>query len=148
MLTDALNTFALAEATGNTGTRAIGDVMDLSEVPGDIGAGRPMYFYAQVDTEIEAGAGGTIVFQLVTADNDALTTNAEILFATAALDAATGVAAGTVLFNVALPSRTYRRYLGVREVVAVENTTAGKIDALLTEDLIAYRAYPQAEGVI
>lgn len=144
MIIDKLNRFADAVATGNTGTRVLGDVIDLGTQRRDMGVGETIGFRVQVDTAIAAGSGGTWAVKLTTADDAALSTNAIDLVTSATLDAAAGVAAGTVVLNVYLPSTLFRRYLGVKEVVGTANTTAGKIDAFLCKDLIAYNAY---EGV-
>tara|TARA_R110000851_G_scaffold287513_1_gene441503 strand:- start:11278 stop:11718 length:441 start_codon:yes stop_codon:yes gene_type:complete len=145
MLLDKFNTFAYAAATGNTGTSVVGDVVDTGDVVRDLGAGQPIYLIANVDTAIAAGAGGTYQVVLTHADDAALTTNAENIVTSVAIDAAAGIEAGTRLITVALPSVNYKRYLGVREIVAGANTTAGKINAFLTLDANSYKAYAQAD---
>lgn len=145
MIVDSLNKFAEGTATGNTGTRVIGDVIDLGAPNRDLGAGEPIYLNVVVDTAITAGAGGTIQFALTSAADAALTSSPVNHLITGTLDAAAGVAIGTVLFNVALPSALYGRFLGVREIVAVANTTAGKIDAFLSRNQNAYRSYAGAK---
>lgn len=148
MLRDALNLLAESAATGNVGTNNLGDVINLEDVR-DIGAGKPIYFHASVATAIAAGAGGTIRFEIVSADNAALSTNVVVHHATATLDAAAGIAAGTDLIKVALPAEVangeYGQYLGFREVVGTANTSAGAVDAHLVLDQRAYKAYPNQQ---
>lgn len=144
MLFDTLNTFAEAVATGNTGTRTVGDVIDLGAAPDrDIGVGNHMYLNVVVDTQITAGASGTYQVKLVTSDNSDLSSGTDLVVS-AELDAASNIDAGTAILNVAIPSATYARYLGIQEVVGTANTTAGKITAFLSKDQRSYTAYPDA----
>lgn len=149
MILDNNLVFADAVATGNTGTRILGDVVDL-DVARDIGAGKPLYVIVTIDTAITAGAGGTIQFKVTSADDAALTTNAEDHLVSVNYDAASGVAAGTIVLSAALPAEgmTYGRYIGVRETVATANTTAGKVNAFLALDGKAYKAYPQGQAYV
>lgn len=144
MLFDTLNTFAEAQATGNTGTRTVGDVIDLGATPDrDIGVGNNMYLNVNVSTAIAAGAGGTYQVKLVTSDNSDLSSGTDLVVS-ASLDAAAGIAAGTSILNIAIPSATYARYLGIQEVVGTANTTAGALNAFLSKDQRSYTAYPDA----
>lgn len=144
MLLDKLNTFAEGASTGNTGTRVVGDVIDLGTVSRDLAAGQQVYVEVVVSTAIAAGAGGTYQVVLTHADNEALSTNAVNILTSAAFDAASGIAAGTVLLRAAIPSVDYKRYMGIREIVGTANTSAGAINAHITFDLISHKAY--AEG--
>lgn len=146
MLFDINNTFAEAEATGNTGTRTVGDVIDLgSEQNRDIGVNSPMYLNVQVDTKITAGAGGTYQVNLVTSANSDLSAGTTLI-SSDALDSASDIEKGTQILNGALPSAGYKRYLGIQEVVGTANTTAGKIDAFLSRDQRSYTAYEDAQN--
>ena len=144
MITDKLNRFADAEATGNTGTRVIGDVIDL-EIVRDMGAGKPVYLNVTVDTAITAGAGGTYQIALTSGTDASLSSPVNHVLS-AELDAASGIAAGTVILNVALPMEgtEYKRYIGLREIVGTANTTAGAIDGFLTVDGRSYKSYADA----
>lgn len=144
MLLDQLNTFAEAVATGDTGTRIVGDVIDLGATSRDIAAGKQVFVEVTVETAIAAGTNGTYQIVLTHADNASLSTNAVNLLTSASFDAAAGIPAGTVLLRAALPSADYKRYLGVREVVGTANTSAGAVNAHLTDDLISYKAYDEA----
>ena len=67
MILDERNEFADAVAlnTGAAGSYLIGDQIDLG-VARDIGNGEPLHLVITVDTEIDAGASGTVQFHLAT----------------------------------------------------------------------------------
>ena len=144
MITDAFNTFASAVATGNIGTNLLGDVINLEDLR-DIGNGKQLFLNVVVQTAIAAGAGGTIAVKLTSGTDAALSSPVDHVVS-GTFDANAGIAAGTVLLNIALPAEgtEYKQYIGVQEVVAVANTSAGAIDAYLTIDQRAYKAYPDA----
>jgi hypothetical protein len=146
MLMDKNLTFTEAGATGNTGTRVIGDVIDLGAAR-DIGAGEPVYLNILVQTGITvASSTGTIQFKLTSATDSGISSGTTDHFISAALaTSTTAIPAGTVVANVALPSGSYGRYLAVQEVVATTNTNAGKIAAFLSKSQAAYRAYDGAQ---
>jgi hypothetical protein len=144
MITDKFVYFAEGVATGNTGTRILGDVIDLQQVR-DIGAGQPIYLVVQVKTAITAASGGTYAVKLTSGTNDALA-NPQDHVVSATFSSAATIAAGTELLKVALPMEgpAYKRYIGVQEVVASQNTTAGAVSAFLVFDAVSYKAYPNA----
>lgn len=144
MLLDQLNTFAEAEATGNTGTRVIGDVIDLGATSRDMAAGHQVFVEVTVETAIAAGAGGTYQIVVTHADNSALSSGNVNVLTSASFDAAAGIPAGTVLLRAALPSLDYKRYLGIQEVVGTANTSAGAVNGHITFDLVSYKAYAEA----
>lgn len=138
MIIDERNEFADAAAcTGTAGaTIVVGDVIDLGLDGRQIGVGEEMDLIAKITTGIVAAGAGTIAFHLTTADDAALTTNPVNLMSTAALvtqasTPAAGVVAGTSLFNGPIPRTSYKRYLGIRAVIASNNVSAGNIDAFL-----------------
>ncbi len=146
MLFDVLNTFCEAEDTGDTGTNLLGDVIDLGDGQDrDIGAGKQVFINALVDTAIAAATGGTYKISVVTSDNENMS-SADVLIESPEFDAGAGIAEGEVLLNAALPSDGYKRYLGVREIVGTENTTAGKVTVFLSHDQRAYRAYKDGDN--
>lgn len=148
MLVDELLKMADAESTGNTGTRVVGDVIDLG-VARDIGAGEPVYVNALVETGITAGGTtGTYELAIETSTQAGLTTSTTLV-SSASFDSSAGIDAGTVLLNAVLPAEAasnYGRYLGVKETVGNENTTAGKIDVFLSRDQRAYKNYPKGKS--
>lgn len=148
MLHDKHLLFAEGAATGATGTRVVGDVIDLTHggQRRDIGAGETVFVNVVVTTGITvASSTGTYQVALSTADNDALTTNvSNVVLSAAVATSTTAIPAGTTLLNVAVPSELLRRYIGIREIVATQNTNAGAITAFISKDQAAYRAYDGA----
>lgn len=148
MILDDRNEFldATAVNTGGAGTYTLGDQIDLgASQRRDLGGDQALYLVMQVDTGL-AGSTGTIAFQLVSADDAALTTNPIVHLQTAAFSttgssATTTLAPGTVLLTAQLPRDFYRRYVGIRQVTASAATSAGAISAFLVEDAAAWRAY-------
>lgn len=146
MLNDKSLLFAEGVATGTTTTgRLVGDVIDLGAQRRDIGAGEPIFVNVLVATGITAASAGAYQVALSSADNDALTTNVtNHVLSASQVTGTTAIPAGTVLLNVAVPSDLLRRYVGVREIVTTQNTTAGAITAFLSRDQAAYRNYDGA----
>ena len=144
MLLDKNLTFTENGATGNTGTRVVGDVIDLGTPARDIGAGQPVFLNIRVRTGITvASSTGTIRYQLVSASDDAITSSVVVHAQTGDLTTSTtAIAAGTEIANIAIPAGTsYGRYLAVREVVGTTNTNAGAVSAFLSKQQPAYTAY-------
>ncbi len=96
----------------------------------DIGAGEDIYVIVNtVTAATDTGSDATLLVEVVTADDAALTTNAQTVLATSALAFAAFSPAGTNLLKAKLPLFPYRRYLGVRYTVASGPLTAGTFDA-------------------
>lgn len=139
--------------TGAAGTYVIGDQIDLGAAR-DIGNGQPIQLVIAVAVGISAAAAGTVQFQLVSADNAALTTNPTVHTHTAAFTTSTtsgnaggALAAGTRLATLTLPQEgatPYRRFVGIRQVTGTAAISAGAIDAFLVADAFANKAYPDA----
>lgn len=127
------------------GTALIGDVIDLSSIARDIGAGEPIFLVITTDTEIiTGGVAGTVKFQLVSDAQAAIATDGT---ATVHMDTGTFVTddaaandsklnAGGLIYYGPLPGEgnAYERYLGILCITATTTTTAGKINAFLTLD--------------
>lgn len=147
MILDERNEFADATAlsTSGTGRQLVGDVIDLGAGGRDIGNGEQLYVVIEVDTAFTSAGAATVAFELVSDDTGSIATNG-----TATVHAASGaypVASLTAGFNalvVALPYGNYERYLGVIANVGTAALTAGKINAFLTPDVSAWKAYADA----
>lgn len=135
--------------TGAAGTYVIGDQVDLG-VARDIGNGQSLSWEVRVLTGINAAAAGTVTFQLVSADNAALTTNPVVHAQTSAFTTSTtsgnaggALAAGTTLAVIDLPQEgpAYKRYLGVRQVTGTSAISAGAVDSFLTPVVAGWKAY-------
>lgn len=146
MLFDSQAAFAKGTAlsTAGTGTTLLGTVMDLQVDGQNIGVTpQPMFVWCGVSTAITAAATATLQLQLVTADSADLTSSPVVVLQTLALDAASGIAQGTELLNISLPITTYKRYLGMRQVIAAAAVTAGGVYALLTREPGNWQAYAE-----
>ncbi len=125
------------------GTALIGDVIDLGATPQDLGNGKPMYLVITTSTEIiTGGAAGTLKFQLASDAAAAIDTGTFVTDGTDANDAQ--LKAGGIIYMGALPtggSRAYERYLGILAVTATTTTTAGAINAFLTDDPSLWTSY-------
>lgn len=146
MIMDSRLEFADAvSVAAAAGTALIGNVIDLSSVHRDVGAGQDLFLVISVDTEIiTGGAAGTIQFVLASDAQAAIATDGSAtshfrsqLFVTddsAAND--TQMNAGQFPVVIALPMEgaVYERYLGLLAIIATTTVTAGKINAFLTLD--------------
>lgn len=155
MIIDSLNEFADAQSVAAAASTAlIGDVIDLGAVPQDLGNGDPMYLVITVDTSIiTGGVAGTIAFSLASDAQAAIAVDGSatqhISTGTFVTDdvALAGLLAGGVAYVGALPTgagKAYERYLGVLATVATTTVTAGAINAFLTKDPSAWKAYADA----
>jgi hypothetical protein len=112
----------------DTGPRAIG-----SNQPAKLGAGEPLNVAVQV---LVAPADPTsVAFQLIQADDAALTSNVQVLTDSGTV-AIASLVAGT---NIQLPFRrpdplAAKRYVGVRYVITGTNTNAGTYFAAVVAD--------------
>jgi len=151
MILDSRNEFADAVAlnTGAAGTYLVGSQIDLG-VARDIGNGEPLYLVVTVDTGITvASSTGTVSFSLASDASAAIATDGSAsVHATskAWATSTTAIAAGTVLFAVALPMEgtVYERYLGILQTTGTTAINAGKINAFLTTDVAKWKAYADA----
>jgi len=155
MIMDSRNEFCDAVSVADTAQlKLIGNVMDLGAVTRDLGNGQPLYFNITVDTEIiTGGSAGTIQFYLASDAQEAIAVDesATIHLSSASLvtdDAAANGAlcsAGATILCAALPQgTTYERYLGVLCRIGTTTTTAGKINAFLSDTPRGNPAYPDA----
>lgn len=148
MITDKLTTFALATAmnTGVAGSYLVGDVIDLGTAR-DIGQATPLWLVIQIDTAATSGGSATASFSLcsdaqaaIAVDGSQTTHITSPVFAVAALTAGKSVLKAVI----PLEGNVYERYLGIVQTTAVAAFTAGKIDAFLTPDPSAWKAYADA----
>lgn len=147
MILDKRTEFADAVAlnTGAAGTYLIGDQVNIGPQARDVGNGEPLYLVITVDTPITAGASGTVSFSLASDDTAAISTSTSTVhLTTPVFTVGAGIAAGTVLAAIALPSdgaKPYEQFLGILQTTGVAAVTAGKINAFLTFDVAKWTAY-------
>jgi len=128
--TSALSTYSinLSHDTGTTGvTGKGGGVRDLGE-------GKELFFNFAITTAV-ASAATSVTFEIVAADNAALTTNLVVLASTGAV----GYASLTAGANIVLPvppkiGSTGKAYIGARYTTAGDNSAgAGKVTTDIVE---------------
>tara|TARA_R110000796_G_scaffold9078_3_gene31202 strand:- start:4065 stop:4535 length:471 start_codon:yes stop_codon:yes gene_type:complete len=144
---------ATALSTGGAGTYLLGNQVDLG-VARDIGNGQPVYLVITVATGIEvASSTGTVQFTLASDATAAVATDGSATvhvvspaFATSATTDTTTLKAGTVLFAIPLPleGNAYEKFLGVLQTTGSTAISAGAIDASITLDVQAWKAYDNA----
>lgn len=146
MILDKLNEFADATAlnTGAAGAYLIGNQIDLGLAGRDVGNGEPLYLVIQVDTEIDAGASGTVQFHLASDSTAAIdpATGTKHL-STPVFTVGTGILPGTVLYAGAIPAEgnVYEQFLGIVQTTGVAAVTAGAVSAFLVRDVAKWKAY-------
>lgn len=92
--------------------------------------GTPVQLLCQVTQTFDSGGAATVVVDLVTADNAALTTNLVVIQSTQAIGYATLVAGYEFTIGGTIPrGLTADRYLGLRYTIAGATTTAGTVTA-------------------
>lgn len=147
---DALGEFADATSVNAAaGTALIGNQIDLTLL-GDRMGGQPVYLNITVDTAIiTGGSAGTVRFQLASDDSASISTSTATIhlqtkeFVT---DDTPTIPVGSVLFSGPIPegaylggstgldAGTYERYIGILCVTTTTTTTAGKINAWLSQN--------------
>lgn len=143
---------AVALNTGAAGTYLIGSQIDSNTVR-DLGNGRPVYFFIDVETAIEAAGAGTISFVLASDDAVGVGTTATTSnwhyqtppIPTSTTTDTTTLIAGTRLFECAIPSdgiTPYGLFLGLLQITASNAITAGKVNVGFTLSPTSQRYYP------
>lgn len=138
---------ATSVGTPNSTTVNVGDIIDTGGVVRDLGAGEPMYLVVQVTTLVTSGGAATVRFKLASDSTETIAvdgTQTEHL--TSDSIAVASLVVGYTLV-MALPSNSpnYERYLAFQvEEDAGQALTAGNVNAFLTRDARAYRAYADA----
>ena len=150
MIMDERTEFADNVALSGSGTAVVGDVIDLGSNGRDVGNGQELYLVIKTGgTEITSGSGGNLEFQLVSDSTSNLTTSPTVHFSTG--DLTINIAgsnddrlnAGGYIARVAIPTGDFERYLGIRRITSVA-FTAGTVDAFLTPNPAAWKAYANA----
>lgn len=106
----------------------------------NVGWGEEMRMFVQVNTTATAAGAATVTFEVIQADNSALTTNVEVLVASAPIGKAALTAGGVPPLDVVLPSNT-RRFIGLRYTIGTGPLTAGAFTATLAHDTDRQRFY-------
>jgi len=148
MLLDQLSTFAEeVSLVGATGTAKIGTALDIVN-PRNIGWGSSANLEIRVGkTAVDSAAdGATLGFQVVTADNEALTTNVVVLQTIAAIPQAS-LEAGALIHVGQVPLNSEaKRWIGLRSVRGGEAITAGTLNAHFTVTPRGWYGHTAATG--
>ena len=149
MIIDSLTQFASATSIVNSvGTTSIGNQIDTALAGG--AEGTNIFLTIMVTTAITAVGAGTIQFALASDTTATISGTSLVEYLTPAFTTSTSatlIPAGTVLFVCALPKEngTYtpnKRFLGLLEIVAGNNITAGAVTAFLSMDGGRWAATP------
>jgi hypothetical protein len=131
------------------GSPWIGDGIDIwspGTVANQIGNGIPVKFWIQITEQTDSAADGELIqWQLVEADNAALTTNPVVLVETVAI-AQAALYPGALFTLTVPPQRLTKQFIGIRAVVTGENITDGMVDAGIVLDEQTNRAGFAAEN--
>lgn len=99
----------------------------------DIGLGEDVWAICNtVVNATDTSSDATLVVEVISADDAALTTNVQVHASSGTLAFAAFATAGTNLLRAKLPSLLSRRYIGFRYTVASGPLTAGQFDAFFT----------------
>lgn len=152
MIMDERTEFADNVILSGSGTAVVGDVIDLGSNGRDVGNGQELYLVIKTGgTEITSGSGGNLEFQLVSDSTENLATSPTVHFSTGDLTISTAgsnddrLNAGGYIARVAIPTGDFERYLGIRRITSVA-FTGGTVDAFLTPNPAAWKAYANAPG--
>lgn len=131
MITDKL--LRVSDAQAVTATAVSTDTIDLS-VARDIGEGHDLYMNFNVN---EAFATGTSTnFEIIVADNAALSSNVVVVGASGAIATADLVLGKQIAVRINPQVGSLgKQYLGARYTVAGSNNTAGKVTADVVETI-------------
>ncbi|MBV9528169.1 Bbp16 family capsid cement protein [Sphingomonas sp.] len=105
----------------------------------DVGAGEEMFVVFSTQVAAAAAGAATVVFEVIQADDSALTTNVETLAASQPIGKALLVP-GYHPFSIVVPRNT-RRFIGTRYTVANGPLTAGTFTADIRKDRTATTNY-------
>jgi hypothetical protein len=143
----------IALNTGAPGTFNVGDVVDTQgptighnvgqNVTRDLGAtDDPMWLVIRAATAFTSGGAGTAQFALVSDSvNPPSIGGTTVQHQLTPAFSLAQAAANTTLAVFALPSGSYKRYVGIQQITGAAALTGGSIDAFLVSDPAIWRAY-------
>jgi hypothetical protein len=140
MITDAL--LRVSDAQAVTATAVSTNSVDLGAQARDVGAGCPLYALFTTSVAATAAGAATVTFEVIVADDAALTTNVTVIGSSNAEPKA------SLPIGAQIPVRlnpqigsTGRRYLGVRYTVATGPLTAGTFTVDFVESIEDIKSY-------
>ena len=127
------------------GTALVGNVMDFGSFPPTFKGKDKLSLVITVSAAFTSGGSATVAFQLVSDAAAAIATNGTAsVHAQIGPVAYTTLTAGKILVIPVGGTFTYERYLGLLVVTATATTTAGTINAFLTDTPEDYVAHADA----
>lgn len=152
MITDSRTTFALGTAlnTGGAASYLLGDVIDIGDLR-DLGEGNPIYLVISVETTATSGGSATAAFSLCSDAQAAIAVDgSQTVHATSRVFPVADLAAGTTVFQIALPMEgpAYERYVGIVQTTGTAAFTAGAVNAFLTQTPQNWKAYANEESFV
>ena len=127
MITDNELWFADAQAETTQATHISTNVYDRLNANGDLGVGlRRGYIEIRINAAVTSAGAATVQWDIIQADNAAMSTNKEVLASTDAIGKATLVAGYKV--RIPIPDGITRRYLAVQDTVGAAALTGGSWD--------------------
>ena len=138
---DAFNRVSLLQAVATTAVST--DSINTGLPNRALGVGKPLFLTATVGTTVTAAGAATVTFEIISADDAALTTNVTVHAASPAIGKATLVAGYKQPVMVAPNGGgfLFRRYVGMRYTVANGPLTAGTFTTFIEADVAAYTQY-------
>lgn len=145
MILDEKLEFADALAVfGNTGSALVGDVIDLTIANRRLGSNVPLFLVIQVTTPFATATSATVSFELASDDSGTIhVVTGSKHVRTAAFGTAQLTAGKQIIVPLPAGLPDYERYLGLIVVTAGAATTAGAINAFLTNDAYDWKAMPE-----
>tara|TARA_R100001443_G_scaffold44095_1_gene57056 strand:+ start:749 stop:1201 length:453 start_codon:yes stop_codon:yes gene_type:complete len=125
--------FTTAVTTAKQGTAVNVRPLVSDNATADLSAGEPLYFVIEVNAAVTSDSGATMDLQLVTAENDALTTNPVVIWSTG-VQAKTFFTAG-LKYVMTMPKADYKGFIGIRTIVGTAVLTAGSYTSFLAKDV-------------
>lgn len=144
ILDEKLEFCGATSVAATAGSALVGDVIDLSIPDRRLGSNVPLFLAIQVTTAFASGGAATVSFELASDDAAAINTSTGTKHARTQVFAYTALTKGKQII-VPLPAGIpdYERYLGLIVVTAGATTTAGAINAFLTNDAYDWKAMPE-----
>lgn len=138
---DAFNRVSLLQAV--TATAVSTDSINTGLPNRALSVGKDLIFTAQVGTAVTAAGAATVTFEVISADDAALTTNVTVHASSAAIGKATLVSGyrQTLLVDPSGGGAKFRRYIGMRYTVATGPLTAGTFTSFIEADALTYTQY-------
>lgn len=140
MITDNNLRISTDQSIAINATTALSDKSVDLGVARDIGSGKNLFMNFAITTAMSAGT--SCAFEIIVADDAALTSNVVSLCTTGAIARATLVAGYNTALRIPTQATTGKRYLGARYTVAGDNSAGtGKVTADIVEAVQDVKKY-------